>query len=365
MNKSLAALVVASVLALSFLTPAISFAQSSDATSLTITPPFFELNVDPGDAWSSAIRVVNTNAADLPVHATVMGFGAADDLGHGSFTPLSALAGDADALANWITISTSSLTVSRGGATDIPFSIVVPPNASPGGHYAAVLIGTGTPGGQPGVSQVGVSSFISALIFVRVSGNVIESGQIQSFSSDHSYYQSPDVHFSVRFQNTGNVHIRPIGDIEIYNAFGKEKGVIPINGEGNLGYVLPSSSREFDLEWQGQPSLLDIGPYTAVVSLAYGEDGTKSTSETIGFWVVPIDQMLEVLFGVLAVASIFTFILKRLVRKMLSKEISKYGGAEPVHPPSRSVPRPSHEAKRSPPAPADEKVLDLRDRKDK
>ena len=85
------------------------------------------------------------------------------------------------------------------------------------------------------------------------------------------------------------------------------------------------------LEWQGQPSLLDIGPYTAVLSLAYGEDGTKSLSETIEFWVLPIDQILEILFGVLIVAAIFAYILRRSVRRMLEREMSKYGGAPPAH----------------------------------
>jgi hypothetical protein len=326
------------VLAAFFLPPAISFAQSADSMSLTITPPFFELNVSPGDSWSSAIRVVNTNASDIHVRAATMGFGASDEQGHGNFIPLSQLAGDGDALANWITVSSSSINVPRGGATDVPFSITVPRDASPGGHYAGILIGTGAPAGQQGISQVGVSSFISALIFVRVAGDVTESANIRGFSANHPYYQTPDVHFAVRVQNNGNVHVRPVGMVQIYNAFGKERGEVSINGTGNLGYVLPSSSREFDVLWHGEQNLLDIGPYTAVLSLAYGENGTKSVSRTIGFWILPIDQIVEVVLSVLAVALIFIFIVRRAVRRMFASEMSKYGGA-PVH----SVSRPAEE----------------------
>jgi hypothetical protein len=159
----------------------------------------------------------------------------------------------------------------------------------------------------------------------------------------------------VLVQNTGNVHVRPVGTIQIYNAFGKERGEISINGNGNLGYVLPSSSREFDVEWQGQPSLLDMGPYTAVLSLAYGENGTKSVSQTIGFWVIPIDQIVEILLGVIAAASIFVFIIKRIIRGMLAKEISKFGGAEAV---SGKKPTPMPVP---PTSPSD--ALDLRKRK--
>jgi hypothetical protein len=269
--------------------------------------------------------VVNTNASDLHVNAEVMGFAAGDDQGHGSFIPLSQLANDGDALANWIVVSNSAITVPSGQAVDVPFSVSIPLSASPGGHYAAILIGTGAPAAQAGESQVGVSSYISALIFVRVSGNIVESAQIHSFSTNKSLYQTPDVPFTINIQNTGNVHIRPTGMIQIYNAFGKERGEISINETSTLGYVLPSSSREFDVEWLGQPSLLDIGPYTAVLSLAYGENSTKSVTETIGFWILPIGQLSEVAFFIIIAAMLCMYVLRRIVRKMLANEIGKYG----------------------------------------
>lgn len=353
MNKKIFAIIIFA----SLLFPAIAAAQSTGASSLTITPPFFELNVSPGDSWSSSIRVVNTNPGDLTVHAIVMGFGAADDQGHGAFTPLAELSGDTDALANWITAPSSSIDVPSGQATDVPFSVNVPMNASPGGHYAAILIGTGAPSPQPGVSQVGVSSYISALIFVNVSGNVVESANIQEFSTDRSYYETPDVHFTLLVQNNGNTHVRPVGTIQIYNMFGKERGEISINATGTLGYVLPSSSREFDEEWQNPPSLLDIGPYTAVVSIAYGENGTKSVSETIEFWILPIYQILEVLLGAIIVAGLFVFIVRRSIRKMLASEMTKYGGVPPHHPAA-------HAERGKKKQGSDTDVLDLRKKND-
>jgi len=349
----------------SILAPVAVHAQTANSTSLTITPPFFELNVNPGDSWSSSIRVVNTNAAPLQVNAQVMGFQAADDLGHGSFIQLSQLAGNSDALANWITVTSAGVTIPSDGAADVPFSVSVPPNASPGGHYAAILIGTGAPTAQAGESQVGVSSFISALIFVRVSGNVVESAQIHAFSTDKSLYQTPDVHFAINIQNTGNAHIRPVGMVQIYNAFGKLRGQISINGTGTLGYVLPSSTREFDVEWQGQPSLLDIGPYTAVLSLAYGENTTKSITQTIGFWILPIGQLFEVGLSIIIAALVCIYILKRIIRSMLANEIKKYGdGAEESAPERPASPAPEAKKEKAETPPGDD-ILDLRNKKRK
>jgi hypothetical protein len=268
--------------------------------------------------------VVNTNASVLPVRIELMGFAPSDEQGHGTFIDPSKLTNDPDALANWIIVSSAPVSIPPGGAVDVPFSIVVPHDAAPGGHYAAILIGT-EPGAGEATSHVGVSSFISSLIFVRVAGDINESGNIQEFSTDKALYQDPNVNFTLRFQNTGNVHVRPVGEIDIYNAFGKKRGEVDINQTGNLGYVLPSSTRRFDVSWQGDASLLDIGQYTAVLTFSYGEDGKKSVSQTVTFWVLPLEKLAEDFFWAVLIIGGFIFILKRFVRKMLTREISRYG----------------------------------------
>ena len=323
-HRIFGALAVAAALAC-ISVPGFVFAQTSGATALTITPPFFELNLNPGDTWSSSIRVVNTNGGDLPVKATVMGFTASDDEGHGTFVDPATLAGDPDALTNWIVVSDPSVVVPRGGSADVPFTIVVPHDASPGGHYAAILIGTASPAAADAGSYVGVSSYISALIFVRVSGDVKEEGSVQEFSTDKSLYQDSNVNFTIRFANTGDVHLRPAGDVTIYNAFGKVRGKVDVNQAGDLGYVLPSSTRLFNVSWSGGSSLLDIGPYTAVVTLAYGDNGEKSTSATATFWILPIANIVEVLLGVLLVGGLFVFAMKRFMKGMLAREMRRYG----------------------------------------
>ncbi|HVM76697.1 MAG TPA: hypothetical protein VMU07_00915 [Candidatus Paceibacterota bacterium] len=343
-----------------FVAPQISFAQTTGASSITITPPFFTVNMSPGDAWASSIRVVNTNPGTLPIVAVVNGFSPAGDTGQGTFTKLSDLANDQDALANWITVSPSPFNVPSGGAIDVPFSVAVPKDAAPGGHYAAILIGT-QPGGSSSGSYVGVSSFISALIFVRVSGDVKESGAIQEFSTDKNFYQDPNVNFTVRFANNGNVHVRPSGQIEIYNAFGKQVGNILVNQQGNLGYVLPSSTRKFSFNWEGSNNLWDIGEYTAVVTLAYGTDGSKSVSGTVTFWVLPIWKLLEDIFALIIVIGIFVWLLKRYIRTMLEREMGKYG---PSHPSPRSPASPPppppvrHNREQNPAKPSE--TIDLR-----
>ena len=342
--------------------PALS--RADDPLAITITPPFFELNVSPGDTWSSYIEVINSNKTDLAIYANPMGFAAADDEGHGTFIDPKSVAGDTDALVNWIVVPGGPYLVPPGQEEQIPFTINVPRAASPGGHYAAILLGTMPPKLSSSTeSQVGVGSFISSLIFVRVNGNVNEAGSIQDFSTDKAIYETPDAKFSMEFRNDGDVHLRPVGQIEVYDMWGKEQGKIDVNTVGDLGYVLPSSSRKFAFTWNGAPGFFDVGQYRAVLSLSYGEDGKKSISREIVFWVIPVWPLLGILGGALLVIFLVVIAIKKYVQHATEREISRYGIVFPTKegPASRrsSLPEPpagppaSHAAR-------EDGVIDLR-----
>jgi hypothetical protein len=156
-----------------------------------------------------------------------------------------------------------------------------------------------------------------------------------------------------------------VGQVEIFDAFGKSRGVIDINQTGNLGYVLPSSTREFDVTWQNDLNLLDIGQYTAVATFSYGDQQKKTVSRTTTFWILPIANILEILFVVFVVAGGLIIALKWFVRKMLSRELTRYGGPSIPLTPSPSKKRkwfgkPNESTKKSIPSEPHEGVIDLR-----
>ena len=50
-------------------------------------------------------------------------------------------------LAEWFTITREAVVVPREQSKEVPFSVRVPFEASPGGHFAAILVGTKRAGG--------------------------------------------------------------------------------------------------------------------------------------------------------------------------------------------------------------------------
>src|SRR5690606_4502697 len=131
-------------------------------------------------------------------------------------------------LAEWIEITKDPVVLGPGQSAPVPFTVRVPENVSPGGHFAAIMVGTRPPENS-GEFQIKTSQIVTSLFFLRISGDVIENGMIREFRSTETFYSEPEVGFEVRFANKGNVHIQPQGEIKIKNMWGKERGTIPIN----------------------------------------------------------------------------------------------------------------------------------------
>ena len=303
-------------------------AQSS-ALSVSITPPLFQLTIGPGETWSSAVKIVNTNASSVTYYSHVADFKAEGETGNASFVPLLSEQSDPTlstySLASWTELTSVPVTVPAGGSGQIPFTIRVPANAEPGGHYAAILIGTQPNDATTTGTRINIASYVSSLLFLRVKGDLTESGRIREFSTAQELYQYPAADFTLRFENTGNVHVQPEGDITIYNMWGKERGKVLINqDEGGFGNVLPGSIRRFQFSWAGDNSF-DIGRYSAVVTLSYGEDGKKNVTATTYFWIVPLVPVAGGAAGIIAAVLIIMWLIRRYIRRALALEQERLG----------------------------------------
>jgi hypothetical protein len=282
---------------------------------LSVTPPLFQVSVLPGDIWQSSIRVVNGNSYELAVYAELVNFAPVGEKGQGRFIPL--LTDDTTStLAEWIEVTPGPYLIPPEQSRDIPFFIEVPENAPPGGHFAAVLIGTQPPQTHDRLA-LQTSQAVTSLFFMRVEGDILESGDIREFSVEGKFSERPVADFILRFENKGNVHLQPKGDIIITNMWGKERGVIPINHKSHFGNVLPSSIRAFNFSWRGEASITEIGRYKAIVTLAYGEDGIKNTYATTYFWVIPFKGTLITLGIVIAFMLFLIWAIRAYVRRML------------------------------------------------
>jgi len=293
-------------------------AEAQGSLTLSISPSLFDMSVSPGQEWRSSLRVINVNNYDLTVYLDVVNFIQQGEGGNGMFVPVSEGGAEGVTLAEWFSVTREAIVVPQEKSVEIPFSVLVPVDASPGGHFAAILVGTKPTSPEAGQAKVQTSQMVTSLFFTRVAGDIVESGNIREFTTKNSYTSSPEATFDLRFENKGNVHLQPQGNIQILNMWGQERGIIPINNASQFGNVLPESIRKFTFSWKGEWSISDIGRYKAIVSLAYGTEARQFvTAETI-FWVIPYKLLLGIFITLVTFILLITWLVRLYVRHMLN-----------------------------------------------
>ncbi len=303
-------------IALAFFFSGVSFSYAQEKQVVSVTPPLFQLSINPGDIWQSSVKVVNGNPYPLTVYAEVFNFKAVGEMGQGRFIPLAESGGDKATLAEWINLPAGPYVIPPEQTADVTFFVEVPENASPGGHYAAIQISTEPPKSTDELAVL-TSQVVTSLLFMRVEGDMHESASIREFRAVDAFLDVPDATFSLRFENKGNVHLQPKGDIVITNMWGTERGTIPVNYQTHYGNVLPGTIRDFSFSWKSDFKMTDIGRYKAIATLGFGEDEIQNVTSVAYFWVIPIKWTLIVLAILGIFITLITLMVKAYVRRML------------------------------------------------
>jgi hypothetical protein len=264
-----------------------SVAAQVNTRAMTIIPPKFELFSNPGDQIVETIRVRNDSDTPATYEVVIEDFTSVGEEGQ---VVLQEEEVSTFSLARWIEPEATDLILQPGEERAFTFTINIPRNAEPGGHYASVLFQA--PGeDQPGAAAV--TQRIGALVLLRVSGNVIENAEIETFEAP-TYSPTTPVILTLRVKNNGNTHINPKGTIIITDLFGNKVDELPLNGQN----VLPGVVRKMDTEWK-QPNVL--GYYTATMVATYGQQNLPITAAS-KFFV--INTTAAILIGVGTIAFI-------------------------------------------------------------
>ena len=252
---------------------------ASADVSISLYPVSFRIQADPGTTWNGTITVTNPNATQLGVQPEK------ENLGGGAEGSIQLLGEDANSqgLASWIQIDSKPSLLQPGQKKDFQFSIHVPFNATPGGHYAAVLFRAIPPdqaGGAAG-SGVGVSGRVGSVVLLEVSGAVKRSAVLESADAPTFLSHGP-FSVTIKINNTGNSYFNPEGAVTFQNLFWKQD----VSWDPRV--VFPGFDRTFTATWDQRYA---IGPVFATV-LAKMPDGSVIGTQTLVIWAFPWQESL-------------------------------------------------------------------------
>jgi len=281
------------------------------AQGFTIFPAKISLEIDKGAEQSSWIRVTNAGDGKIGVLVSVQDMVPTANSGGFNYVPK---APGITSLVDWVSIDKKVFSLKPNESKEVPFSIKVPPDASPGSRFAIVFFATGAPAGEKG--QLNVSARVGALVFLTVPGDFRQTGEILNFRSNRKFlYQKEPVIFKFDFQNTGTVYFEPKGIITITNIFGKKIVEIPIAGQ----VVLPTGMRSIGAVWEKPGYLLGIyNVHLAVSVTGKGDIASKDAR----FYALPLYPSLGAL-GVLLILIVAIWYIKKNFKFAIVKKDSE------------------------------------------
>jgi hypothetical protein len=247
-----------------------------------ISPAFADISISPLkhemtiEQWSSdvkTIKIKNDGDTAVTLYWAKEDFIAGDDSGFPRFIKPEDLPNPELSLTNWIDLENENITLAAWESRQVRFTVNVPENSEPGGHYWVIFFG---PEAEQW-AQLSVIQRLWVLLLIDVPGEVkiawefreltTWNKQADTFLVKESFDNFP-IEFSTMFNNSWNTHLKPKGQIElvdenwdILKKVWKEKIIspsgaliwekvvdyIPVN-EGGWN-VLPDSDRRFISTW--------------------------------------------------------------------------------------------------------------------
>lgn len=251
--------------------------------SITLSPYSQRYSVDAGQTLSDTLTVFNNgqSAYDFTVYTTPYW------VNNPAYQPnFTSNRTRADAYS-WISFPQVKYHIKARQTVTVPYTMHVPKNASPGGHYGTIFAEM-QPSGSNSQTNLVRKRRVGCIIYATVKGDVHLAGQTTGLSIPWFQSSAPMV-ATASFKNTGNSDYIATTKYHITDIFGHTKGTVTNGYE-----VLPATTRDATLSWPGASWLGLYHVHVATTVL-----GTTTTASSYVL-MMPLWAVLLVVLIILA-----------------------------------------------------------------
>lgn len=280
---------------------------------MIVHPSNFDLSETPGKTITNTITLDNLQSQPIKVRVVLRNFVAQGEEGSVNLTTDD---NTTYSLAKWIKVEPTTVDIQAHESSTFTFSITVPENAEPGGHFGSIVFTTV----PPTVKGTGaaLSAEVASLVLLKIPGDTKEQAVLESFTTDKSFYEFGPVLFDVKVKNEGGVHIAPAGSIVVKGWLG-QKFIVPLE----MRNVLPDATRKIPAVLKNK---LLFGKFTATLVATYGTKGQQLYSSTqfsafpVRYAIIAFIILIVLLLGIMLILGIayFTTFKKNRIKKALS-----------------------------------------------
>lgn len=259
--------------------------------SITLSPVSQHYTLNAGQSVSDELTVVNDGELGYTFTVYAGPYSVNDE----SYQPDFSSERQNTDVDDWVEFKKDSYYIEPGQTLKVPYTITVPKNASPGGHYGVLFAETKAAKllGGTGVER---KKRVGAIVYATVNGTYESGGRVVSLKVPAFQFRTPLFSEAI-IQNTGNSDFAVKTTFNVTDAFGSKKY------ETSKDYqVLPDSSRRITTEW---PQAASFGLYKVTASVQFLDQDVTKTSYVL---MAPVTLYL---IGVIALLVSGIYLIQR------------------------------------------------------
>lgn len=238
--------------------------SAAEAESLTLSPAKKLYTLDAGEIEKDTITVLNDGNSDYDFLIYTAPYSVKNTKYEPDFTTVRS---NADAYA-WIQFDKTRVHLKPGERVEVPYTVRVPSDAAPGGHYGVIFAEIQADKQDAGFG-VARKKRVGSIVYATVNGKVINEGQVLSTMID-GFQSNPPLKATSLIENTGNTDFTAKTVFTVKDVFGAIK-----YQRTSEHSVLPKMNRELEFEWEGSPW---FGIYKVAVDTTVLSKTTQASS---------------------------------------------------------------------------------------
>lgn len=237
-----------------------------------VQPAKLELKAPEGKTYNGVLTIVNHKNYDMDIILSSSSY-------RYVFTKNTIFPDDKAKLPscqNWIKFEQDKYEVGPGESLRVNYSIIVPEKI--GGEYLASILVDEKEVSTPEITQkpkkqdmpagrvkIAVTQRLTIPVYLIIEGTEKLAAEIKDFKLIKDNQEQNIVEFQAKLKNTGNIHIRPKGNLIIMNSKGK---IVKNISSGEILPIFSGYAQIIPLWWK-DPS---PGEYTAVITIDLGNN---------------------------------------------------------------------------------------------
>ncbi|RKN22091.1 DUF916 domain-containing protein [Micromonospora musae] len=281
----------------------------------------FNYKLDPGATLTDYVAVTNhsTRPVTLSLYASD-----AFTTKQGGFDLLAGGQQPTD-VGSWVRLPSRTLTIPSTSRLDVPFTLTVPRNATPGDHAGGIVASLAAATADAQGNQVSVDHRVGARIYLRVTGELQPALTVENLRVQHTGSLNPlaggtlSATFTVR--NTGNARLSGQPALGVAGPLGLARR--SVDGAA-LPEILPGAELTTTVRMSGVLPLIRLTASATVTPAAVGDQvldpPPRAGAAEATVWAVPWPQLA--LLALLALAGWALIVARRRRAAQLAQAVA-------------------------------------------